>query len=633
MRRFSAFNSLPLLLLAIAVYLWQASSLMFVQDDAYITLAYARNILSGHGPVFNPGEYVEGFTSLLWLLLSVVVQAVSSDPATILQLFGLTLGGITLGVLWFSISELGKGQVPQLASWTASMVVLFIAVTPAFAYWCSSAMEFPLFCLLLVLFIYCIVTEDMGKRIGFVLTALVIVRPESLLLLSSFIVFTTIYHRRSLMVTALPTVVALSIFIGRFFVYGELLPNTFSAKTGSIFLQMESGLQYILLYLYSPAVMGLIPVASVIGAIKNTAPSIRYLTTTALIWLASVLLLGGDVLHHQRFALPFHLMFLPGAAVGIYWVWKKAWSGRSQMTGYGLLVAIVLFAALSERNNIVDTRDLEEKLVSKMRRYGKWLSYNQHIVQWDTTRPLRIAASTIGAIKFYSNAVVIDMLGLTDTHIAHQPESISALGNVSGIAGWKERKYNAEYVLNREPDVIIFSTGLKPSAWAERALFAREVWVDYYHYYFPVPGARQPQVLLRRKPPKVIESQTLRRKGLTHRQIEALQQYPDLITLTNQPGGSPRVISGSTGLLTEGITTFSHIHVLLGDEYLNTGDIEQARTWYMKAVETDPTTVRAHYMLIQMAEKNRDTSAIAMHGDWLRRLNPFLLADLGYDIR
>jgi hypothetical protein len=37
-------------------------------DDSYIFLRYAENFASGHGPVFNPGERVEGYSSPLWMV-------------------------------------------------------------------------------------------------------------------------------------------------------------------------------------------------------------------------------------------------------------------------------------------------------------------------------------------------------------------------------------------------------------------------------------------------------------------------------------------------------------------------------------------------------------------------------------
>ena len=39
-----------------------------VVDDAYIALRYSRHLVEGHGPVYNTGERVEGYTSLGFVL-------------------------------------------------------------------------------------------------------------------------------------------------------------------------------------------------------------------------------------------------------------------------------------------------------------------------------------------------------------------------------------------------------------------------------------------------------------------------------------------------------------------------------------------------------------------------------------
>ena len=56
---------LPYLLLLLSAY----SVFCVTTDDPFITYRYAANLLAGHGPVFNIGERVEGFTSPLHLLL------------------------------------------------------------------------------------------------------------------------------------------------------------------------------------------------------------------------------------------------------------------------------------------------------------------------------------------------------------------------------------------------------------------------------------------------------------------------------------------------------------------------------------------------------------------------------------
>ena len=41
-----------------------AFSYVGLVDDAYISFRYSHNLAAGDGLVFNPGEYVEGYTSL-----------------------------------------------------------------------------------------------------------------------------------------------------------------------------------------------------------------------------------------------------------------------------------------------------------------------------------------------------------------------------------------------------------------------------------------------------------------------------------------------------------------------------------------------------------------------------------------
>lgn len=58
------------LLLSLAILLLHAATYRFLTDDAYISFRYARNLSDGHGLVFNPGfERVEGYSNFLWVVL------------------------------------------------------------------------------------------------------------------------------------------------------------------------------------------------------------------------------------------------------------------------------------------------------------------------------------------------------------------------------------------------------------------------------------------------------------------------------------------------------------------------------------------------------------------------------------
>ncbi len=72
---------------------------------------------------------------------------------------------------------------------------------------------------------------------------------------------------------------------------------------------------------------------------------------------------------------------------------------------------------------------------------------------------------------------------------------------ISDLAtGWKERNYNADYVMSKDPDYIYFSTGVKPSAYAERALYTNEEFIKYYYpYYFTERGTQFTDIVYKRK--------------------------------------------------------------------------------------------------------------------------------------
>jgi hypothetical protein len=64
-----------------------------------------------------------------------------------------------------------------------------------------------------------------------------------------------------------------------------------------------------------------------------------------------------------------------------------------------------------------------------------------------------IAVPSAGAIPFYSRLPTIDMYGLNDAHIAHSPFPAGAPGRMM--------KWDSEYVLSRNPDVIVMNLGYR----------------------------------------------------------------------------------------------------------------------------------------------------------------------------
>src|SRR6476469_1650691 len=66
-------------------------------DDAYIYFVYVKNFTHGYGFVYNPGgEHVEGFTSLLWVLITSLIYLISSQFQVLLIILNILLISIGL---------------------------------------------------------------------------------------------------------------------------------------------------------------------------------------------------------------------------------------------------------------------------------------------------------------------------------------------------------------------------------------------------------------------------------------------------------------------------------------------------------------------------------------------------------
>ncbi len=89
----------------LALLVWLASVSWFLTDDAFISFRYVRNLLEGHGLVFNPGERVEGYSNFLWVLeLAAIwrVLGVAPEDATPWLSVACTAGTVGAMLWWIT---------------------------------------------------------------------------------------------------------------------------------------------------------------------------------------------------------------------------------------------------------------------------------------------------------------------------------------------------------------------------------------------------------------------------------------------------------------------------------------------------------------------------------------------------
>ena len=92
---------ITVLIVLSATFISKLSAVIFIQDDAFISLRYANNFLLGKGLVFNPGEYVEGYTNFLWVVLLVLSGLLGGDIVYLSQIYSIGFGILLLFTIYF----------------------------------------------------------------------------------------------------------------------------------------------------------------------------------------------------------------------------------------------------------------------------------------------------------------------------------------------------------------------------------------------------------------------------------------------------------------------------------------------------------------------------------------------------
>ncbi|HET9887605.1 MAG TPA: hypothetical protein VFR10_08830, partial [bacterium] len=280
---------------------------------------------------------------------------------------------------------------------------------------------------------------------------------------------------RSLVRDALLFMAPMTIYAAwKLWYFGDLLPNTYYAKAGFTQEYIVRGIAYTKEFFLAYGAFGIVPALAVYAALRGGLRSVE--ARLLFVWLAFALYIvwiGGDVLYTHRFWLPILPIGCVLVARGLVLALNRRLPIAKSLAVIATIVMLVTWGMSSNWKSIQTRRDLEQHFVTNMQLTGSWLK--NHFPPGST-----IAITTIGAISYFSELKVIDLLGLTDYEIAHHPKPLPKLTD-----SWREINYNAESIIARRPDAILFSTGVRPSSAAEKALFFYANFQDtYYAYYF-----------------------------------------------------------------------------------------------------------------------------------------------------
>jgi hypothetical protein len=435
-------------LLAVAV--WR-DAWPWIADDTFISLRYAEHLVQGHGLVWNPGERVEGYSNLLWILLTAALAWLGCDLTTAARALAMATTVATLVVL--SCSRLLPARGP------APLAVLVLAAQGSLAVWAIGGLEAPLAMLLVALALLGVhrafaaaPTPARGWLwvAGGALALLAWTRPDGPLW--SLFAAATVWwcgrgaRRLPLLAAVLtpPTLAVLAQLGFRLAYYGEWLPNTAHAKVSPLADCLDSGYRYLLSAAWSlrallaPALLGL-----VLGWREPRArPLLGFAALGCIGWSLYVLRVGGDVFPRNRFLV---IAFAPLAVLAAHGLAALAGRGRAgTVTAWCVAVAGIALGRFDASRPSTDVRQQLSRWEWQAAAIGDWLGR-----AFAAEAPL-LAVDAAGAVPYFSKLPSLDMLGLCDRTIARTPLA-PGRGFVVG-----HNRGNGAYVLARRPDLVLF---------------------------------------------------------------------------------------------------------------------------------------------------------------------------------
>lgn len=441
-------------------------------DDVFVSLRYVQQALAGHGLVYNPGERVEGYTHFLWVVLLWAAGRLGLDLETAARWLPLPFYAASVLLVAQASRDLFARRPRPL--WGLPAAAVLWALHRDAHVFASGGLETSAFTFWLV-FGFRFLARDAGAgpprpkdaRLavwGYAMAALT--RPEGLGHLALALAFLA---RRARSQPAAPgfgrlcglaILLVAPLFAWRLLYYGDLLPNSFHAKSaGSAY--WSQGWTYVGLYFrfYAPLA------AAAIGAWLVLAPGrdagrdasdapLRLAAAHAALVIVATAYVGGDFMF-ARFLLPatpFLLLLCERALVAL---------------PRGRTAAAALFAAALAAGGVWRERALHglnfalHGIVDERSQYPRELMAARRIQAasiaecFGATGAVFLVQGSQASYAYWGRfPVAIEAYGLTDRTIAKAP--LVRRGRPG-----HERQPPLDYLLRRRTNFLIHLPGAR----------------------------------------------------------------------------------------------------------------------------------------------------------------------------
>ena len=449
----------------------------FGVDDANIFFVYARNLVDGHGVVYNAGsERVEGFSSPIWMLVCALGFWLSEAPEA--GLFGASLAMVatTLALaIFFLLTRPAPlafpGRRPEQVVIPLLVFLAWMAAQPSFWFWSAVAlMEGGLWTLIVTassLTLLAAIHAHQGAptappsrgaavTLSVLIALALLCRPESLawaaLVASVFAIhrFGTANDPMERRWLLLPLAVygagvaALSLF--RMSYFGYPLPNTFYAKVSPDTLyNLREGWDYLFRYsrelLHLPLGILALSLTAILLSVRRTpdprqwALPLRALVAGAALligFVSTVVYEGGDHFAGYRLLQPAHPLFpiiLLYALLVLGTLPRRTLAPSQREIGSSIASALLVCLLAWNSQSLWEQWRPTQKRLLLQPLWGRGVGRHLSAAFGDRAALPTLGVVAAGGLKFGYPGDVIDLEGLNSLAISHNQ------GSRKGIAG------------------------------------------------------------------------------------------------------------------------------------------------------------------------------------------------------
>jgi len=430
-------------------------------DDAYIFFVYARNFAEGHGFVYNVGgERVEGFSSMLWVLVLSGVWAIFGEFGWQLMAFcvGICSLCMVLGVTGFErMVQLNAPDRKSTGMELRAVGALWIGVwalgSPGFVIWSTTTlMENCLWELLwagsVVWLLFLLQSKSLSLKVqfgyGFVLGGLLLCRPEAMywVCLLLFGLGVGRWCCGASLSRVLREIVTIGGICGLLFgglicfrlqYFGYPLPNTYYAKVSpDRIYNLLLGLKYLVRFglwhwgvLFScvAVLLGFISgIQSIWRRYRKGEPEEVGVVALGVVCglliggLCVAPIVGGD---HFSFYRIFQVFWIMLPVPMFLWLWKRYTQSRGVRRTAIVVIGVLMGLGCRESWFSITP---QSRISSEFRIVERDFKVGEVLNHWfsESNAP-SIGVLAAGGIAYKYQGVVLDLMGLNLVDMAHSP--------------------------------------------------------------------------------------------------------------------------------------------------------------------------------------------------------------------